>query len=80
MKITRTSPYSGKTNTLDLAVTMEQYYEWQNGKHAQDVFPGLNADEREFIISGIYPGEWEEMFGEEDEEDYEELEEGEFPF
>jgi hypothetical protein len=28
----------------------------------QDVFPELNADEREFMISGTHPACWDEMF------------------
>ena len=54
MKITRTSFVSGKTLTLDLNITLEQYNRWQDGEHAQNVFTNLNADEREFIISGIH--------------------------
>lgn len=73
MKITRRSPVSGKENTLDLAITIEQWHEYKAGKHAQDAFPGLNDDEREFIISGTYPGEWDQMFGP-DNEYYEEEE------
>jgi hypothetical protein len=71
MKITRTSPFSGKTVTLDLKVTPTQLARWNNGAPAQQVFVFLDADEREFIISGIIPGEWEEYLG--DEEPLEEM-------
>lgn len=33
------------------------------GAMAQNAFPFLSADEREFIISGTYPDEWERMTG-----------------
>ena len=62
MKITRTSPYSGKRRTLDLNVTKEQYLAWDNGMVIQEAMPGLTADEREFIISGIAPDEWNMLF------------------
>jgi hypothetical protein len=31
---------------------------------AQDAFPQLSIDEHQFIISGIHPVEWNELFGE----------------
>lgn len=39
------------------------------GGFAQDCFPGLTADQREFLISGICGECWDKMFGgpEEDE-------------
>jgi len=67
MKITRTSPYSGKTVTLDLPITYQQWADWKNGAYIQDAMRNLTADEREFILSGILPGEWEEMWGEEED-------------
>lgn len=63
MKITRTSPFSGKTVTLDLKVTPTQLARWEAGALAQVVFKFLGADEREFIMTGIIPGEWEEYLG-----------------
>ena len=27
----------------------------------QDAMPDVTTDEREFLISGIYPGEWDEF-------------------
>lgn len=44
------------------------YGDWQNGKHAQDAFPYLSANEREMLISGICPDCWDKMFGGDDEE------------
>ena len=39
-----------------------------NGKFIQDVFPDLDADEREFMISGTHSVCWNDMFGNENEE------------
>ncbi len=47
---------------MDLPVTMEQIQRWENGGLVQDIFPQLNADQREFLISGMLPREWEKLF------------------
>ncbi len=62
MNITRTSPLTGKTVTLDLPVTAQQLERWHRGEMIQDVFPQLTPSQREFIISGLAPGEFEELF------------------
>lgn len=62
MKIERTSAHSGITRTLDLDVTLEEYASWKGGELIQNAMPRLNADEREFIMTGIAAEEWEEMF------------------
>jgi hypothetical protein len=59
MKITRTSPFSGKTNTKELDITEEQIRKYQEGALIQNAFPNLTADEREFIMTGITPDEWD---------------------
>ena len=68
MLITRTSLFSGKTNTLDLPVTEEQFAVYRGGVLIQDAFPNLNEDQREFIMTGMLPDEWEELFEDNDEE------------
>jgi hypothetical protein len=65
MKILRQSPFSGNFHEMDLDVTEEQLARWENGEMIQDVMPHLTADEREFIMTGITPQEWEETFGSE---------------
>lgn len=34
------------------------------GTLVQNVFPGLSADDREFLMTGITPEEWDAAFGE----------------
>lgn len=68
MLITRTSLFSGKTNTLDLPVTEEQFAVCRGGALIQDAFPNLNEDQREFIMTGMLPDEWKELFEDNDEE------------
>ena len=68
MQITRTSMISGNTNTMELNVTQEQLTAWESGVNIQVAMPQLNAEEREFVKTGMTPTEWEELFGEEEDE------------
>ena len=62
--ITKKSPISGNVNSLDLPITEAQILLWQSGALIQEAFPHLSADQREFLLSGITPEEWEATFGE----------------
>lgn len=66
MLITRTSPFSGKSTTLDLPITQEQLDKWKRGMLLQEAMPNLSADDREFIKTGITSEEWNRMFPKED--------------
>ncbi len=68
MKLTRTSPVSGKKNTLDIDVTREQITDWEKGSLIQDAMPNLTPDEMEFIKTGITSEEWNELFGDAEED------------
>jgi hypothetical protein len=65
MKITRRSPFSGQMNEMEIPVTQTQMDAWQNGSLIQNAMPNLTADEREFLLTGITPAEWEKTFGKE---------------
>ena len=58
------------TRTMKFSCSPDQYHEgmeaYKNGKLMQDAFPFLSADEREFLISGMLPDEWERLFGKEE--------------
>jgi len=71
LEVTKKSILSGKTNTMTLDITQEHLdkYEQVGGLLVQAVFPNLSAGEREFLISGITPEEWNKTFGEEDDDD-----------
>jgi hypothetical protein len=66
MQITRTSQLTGNTQTLNLNVTPEQMKRFENrvinGEYVQTIFPNLPKEEREFILTGITPEEWEASF------------------
>lgn len=63
MRITRTSPFNGKMYTMEIACTEGQLRRWQKGEHIQNVMPEIPAEHREFIMTGITPNQWNELFG-----------------
>lgn len=70
MIIERKSIVTGKVYEMEINITTQQLFDFMNGRSglAQEAFPDLSVDEREFIISGIHPIEWNELFGNEEEE------------
>lgn len=64
-KVTRRSVFDRKMYTMELPVSQERIEVWASGAGAliQDAFPELNADQREFLMSGATPEAWEAMFG-----------------
>jgi hypothetical protein len=66
MQVVRRSPFSGNINVMELPITQLQLDRWKAGELVQNVFCGLSADEREFIMTGITPREWEDAFGSEE--------------
>ena len=64
MKITKKSQLTGKQHTMDLDVTPEQITTYNEGVELiQNIFPDLDADEREFLMTGITNTEWNSAFG-----------------
>jgi len=53
---------------MELPITQEHLdiYETVGDILIQDAFPNLDAGQREFLLSGVTPQEWEETFGEEE--------------
>lgn len=72
MLITRTSSLSGITRTLDIPAKQEDYDLWTKDQRAapniQKLFWYLTPDQREFILTGSSPEEWDKAFPEEDDE------------
>ena len=59
MIIRRANIFTGRVRELELDVTQEQIERWQNGELIQNAMPHLSIDEREFLISGMLPEEWD---------------------
>lgn len=68
MTIHKISMLTGKAHKMDLPVTQEQFEKFLAGTMVQDAFPHLSPAQREFILSGITPEEWDEQLGPEDED------------
>ena len=68
MKITRTSMFSGVERTLDLPITEAQLSDWKAGTLIQNAMPELTADEREFVMTGVTTEEWDDEFGDEEDD------------
>jgi hypothetical protein len=56
-----------------VTVPRKSYERWQKGELIQRVFPSLSDDDREFLLSGTTPKEWDAMLedGEDFPDDYE---------
>jgi len=65
MQITKLSPISMKDNTREIDVTQSQLDRWKAGELIQNVMPHVSADDREFLMTGITPEEWDAHFSDE---------------
>jgi hypothetical protein len=63
MLITRTSRFTRKVHTREIDVTPEQLEAWKQGALIQNVIPHLSPDDREFLMTGVTPEEWRQVFG-----------------
>jgi hypothetical protein len=62
-EIQRASPFGTKQmNTMTIVLDMEDYKKWEAGELVQNALPYLTADEREFLMTGILPIEWNMIF------------------
>ena len=69
IQVTRQSVITKKINTMELPITQEHLdiYETVGDILIQDAFPNLDKEQREFILTGITPQEWNDTFGGDDE-------------
>ena len=68
MLITRTSMATNITRTVALDVTQEQMDAWENGELIQRAMPNLSADEWEFIMTGMWGDEWDQVMLDDDDD------------
>ena len=73
--IERFSEITGKVNKMEIPGDPVTILGWIASppivrEHVQDAFPDLTPDQREFLLTGVTPDEWDEIFPEEDEEDF----------
>ena len=65
MLISKLSPISMKDHTREIDVSQSQLDAWKSGVLIQNAMPNLSADDREFLMTGITPEEWDEHFSDE---------------
>ena len=67
VKVTAECDIDGSVSDMVFAMSREDFVSavarWQSGALIQNAFPNLNKDEREFLITGITPDKWVEIFG-----------------
>lgn len=70
-QISVVDPISEKVHTLDLSQDQyDRYKVWMNNDALiQDALPELSDDERELLMTGIGPDEWDETFPDTEEPD-----------
>jgi hypothetical protein len=63
MLVTKQSRISGKISSMDLDITSDQLDRVNLGiELIQNIVPHLSSEQREFLITGITPDEWNELF------------------
>lgn len=65
IQVTRQSVLTRKMNTMELPILQEHLdiYDKIGGFNVQDIFPQLDSEQREFLINGVTPQEWNKYIG-----------------
>lgn len=65
IQVTRQSVLTRQMNTMELPILQEHLdiYDTVGDILVQDAFPNLDKEQREFLISGITPDEWNKHIG-----------------
>ena len=65
IQVTRQSVLTRQMNTMELPILQEHLdiYDTVGDILVQDAFPNLDKEQREFLISGITPDEWNKHLG-----------------
>lgn len=71
--LVKESTLTGIENSMEISLKPAEYKQWSDTPRnlrplVQDAFPQLSDDEREFIITGITPEEWDKYMGSDDDE------------
>jgi hypothetical protein len=59
----RVCQVTGQTHSI--VVDAGDVRRWEQGELIQEVWPGMTPDNREILVSGWTPAEWDVLFGEE---------------
>ena len=62
MKVTKVSPFTGKENTREINITPSELWAVEHRtKLIQEVVGHLNADDREFLMTGATAEDWDHV-------------------
>jgi hypothetical protein len=68
MLITKRSSLTGNSHSREINVTQAQLDSWASGMFIQNAMPNLSTDDREFLMTGVTPEEWDKYI--KNDEDY----------
>jgi len=68
MRFVRKSPMTGKMNVRDIEVDPAAFQRYVDGALIQDALKDVSPADREFIMTGITPEEWDATFSTEDDD------------
>jgi hypothetical protein len=69
MQYTKRSQLTGATHTMEIAATEEQISNWEQGMVIQRAMPNIPPEQREFLMTGITPQEWDMYVGPEPDDE-----------
>lgn len=67
MQYTKKSQLTGVEHTMEIGATEEQISNWEQGMVIQRAMPNIPPEQREFLMTGITPQEWDMYVGPDDE-------------
>ena len=66
VRVHKQSVFTGKHHSMVLPTRQGELEYWEDSMSlVQDVFPHFTSEQREFLISGCTPEEWNKLFSEE---------------
>ena len=69
MIVSRKDPMTGRIRSVSMNITPEQMAAYESGTVIQLAAPNLTADEREFILTGFLPEEFDALMVDDDQEE-----------
>ena len=69
MIVSRKDPMTGRIRSVSMNITPEQMAAYESGTVIQLAAPNLTADEREFILTGLLPEEFDALMADDDQEE-----------
>jgi hypothetical protein len=52
----------------EIKLDRSKFIRWRTSEHVQNVWPELDANDRELLVTGTHPACWDAMFGGDDDD------------